>query len=70
VIIPTKEVDEKMEKQIRAIFQSNGIDVPEEDYPILQEQWKWFLSLKEKTKEMEAGSYDIAMTYVVRGNGE
>ena len=59
-----------METKLRTIFNSQGIPVPEEDYPILQAQWEWISGLKERTKEMEAGSYDIALTHLVRGKDE
>lgn len=59
-----------MEDQIRSIFKAKGIDVPETDLPIIQGQWKWISSLKERTKELESGSYDIAMTHVVRGESK
>ena len=56
-----------VESQIQSVFKVKGIDVSETDLPIIQEQWKWLMGLKETTKEMESGSYDIAMTHIVKG---
>lgn len=55
-----------MENEFKEIFQSRGIDVPDADFPVLKEVWSWISSLKEESRGMPSGSYDIAVTHVVR----
>jgi len=50
---------------MRDLFKERSIAVPEEDYPILQAQWMWLSSLKDRTKDLNAGSFDIAITHPV-----
>lgn len=56
-----------MNNELRNIFKSREIIVPEEDFPILEKQWEWISRLKDQTKEIVAGSHDIAIIHFVRG---
>lgn len=56
----------EMENSVKEVLHSRGINLPEEDYPVVEKMWAWISGMKRQAEGVEGGVADIDMTHLVR----
>ena len=57
-----------MTVSIRELFAAKGLEIPEEDFKIVESRWKAIEKLKEEIKELPLESYDISLRNIAGGD--
>jgi hypothetical protein len=57
-----------MTVSIRELFAAKGLEIPEDDFKVVESRWKVIEQLQEQIKDVPLESYDISLRNIAGGD--
>jgi hypothetical protein len=57
-----------MTVSIRELFAAKGLEIPEDDFKVVESRWKVIEQLQEQIKDLPLESYDISLRNIAGGD--